>query len=108
MNFGQFGAKSAEERALEQFLEQKQMRDFLKMYANLVDRCFTDCCTDFTSSKLSSKEVPSSFRRSRSPIFKAARLTAVRPSIIPGNVHHAMHRKVLETLGAGGPTIRRT
>ncbi len=59
MNFGMMG-KSPEERAFEQLLEAKQMKDFLKMYAGLVDRCFTDCCNDFTSQKLSSKEVGAS------------------------------------------------
>ena len=33
------------------------MQDFLKMYSNLVERCFTACCNDFTSKALSSKEV---------------------------------------------------
>ncbi|KAI9032109.1 Tim10/DDP family zinc finger protein [Hyaloraphidium curvatum] len=55
MNFGAFGP-SAEQRQMEAMIEQKQMKDFLKMYANLVDRCFTDCVSDFTSTKLSTKE----------------------------------------------------
>lgn len=33
------------------------MQDFLKMYANIVEKCFTTCCNDFTSKALSSKEV---------------------------------------------------
>ena len=36
---------------------QTQMQDFLKMYSNLVERCFNACCNDFTSKALSSKEV---------------------------------------------------
>ncbi|KXS20032.1 hypothetical protein M427DRAFT_52304 [Gonapodya prolifera JEL478] len=48
---------NAVERAqMEQLIEQKQMKDFLRMYAGLVDRCFNDCVNDFTSSKLTSKE----------------------------------------------------
>ena len=35
----------------------QQMQDFLRMYSNLVERCFTACCNDFTSKALSSKEV---------------------------------------------------
>ena len=38
-------------------LTRSQMQDFLKMYSNLVERCFTSCCNDFTSKALSSKEV---------------------------------------------------
>lgn len=34
-----------------------QMQDFMRMYSNLVERCFTSCCNDFTSKALSSKEV---------------------------------------------------
>ena len=33
------------------------MQDFLRMYSNLVERCFNSCCNDFTSKALSSKEV---------------------------------------------------
>ena len=36
---------------------QRQMQDFLRMYSNLVERCFNACCNDFTSKALSSKEV---------------------------------------------------
>ena len=34
-----------------------QMQDFMRMYSNLVERCFMSCCNDFTSKALSSKEV---------------------------------------------------
>jgi import inner membrane translocase subunit TIM9 len=34
-----------------------QMKDFMALYQNLVERCFTSCCNDFTSKALSSKEV---------------------------------------------------
>lgn len=32
------------------------MKDFLKLYSGLVERCFNDCVNDFTSKTLSSKE----------------------------------------------------
>ncbi|KAJ3010453.1 protein transporter tim9 [Thoreauomyces humboldtii] len=38
------------------YIEQKQMKDFLRLYANLVDRCFDHCVNDFTSKALSTKE----------------------------------------------------
>ncbi|OAV90059.1 mitochondrial import inner membrane translocase subunit TIM9 [Puccinia triticina 1-1 BBBD Race 1] len=41
---------------LNRLIEQKQMKDFLKLYSSLVERCFTSCCQDFTSRALSSKE----------------------------------------------------
>lgn len=37
-------------------IEKRQMQDFLKMYAGLVEKCFNTCCNDFTSKALSSKE----------------------------------------------------
>ncbi|KAF7768202.1 hypothetical protein Agabi119p4_7445 [Agaricus bisporus var. burnettii] len=37
-------------------IEKKQMQDFLRMYANLAEKCFNTCCNDFTSKALSSKE----------------------------------------------------
>jgi mitochondrial import inner membrane translocase subunit TIM9 len=39
------------------FFAPPQMQDFLRMYSNLVERCFNSCCNDFTSKALSSKEV---------------------------------------------------
>jgi len=47
---------SAEQAHMSRILEKKQMQDFLKMYSNLVERCFNSCCNDFTSKALSSKE----------------------------------------------------
>nr|CAI6558625.1 CIH_HP1_G0014060.mRNA.1.CDS.1 [Saccharomyces cerevisiae] len=32
------------------------MKDFMRLYSNLVERCFTDCVNDFTTSKLTNKE----------------------------------------------------
>lgn len=45
-----------EQQQFQQLVEQKQMKDFMRLYSNLVERCFTDCINDFTSEKLSSKE----------------------------------------------------
>ncbi|CAG8571834.1 25015_t:CDS:2 [Cetraspora pellucida] len=47
----------AEKQQIQRIIEQKQMRDFLKFYTNLVERCFNDCINDFTSKALTSKEV---------------------------------------------------
>jgi len=38
-------------------LNPPQMQDFLKMYSNLVEKCFNSCVNDFTSKAMSSKEV---------------------------------------------------
>lgn len=48
---------SSEQQAMSRIIEQKQMKDFLKLYTGLVERCFESCCNDFTSKALSSKEV---------------------------------------------------
>ncbi|KAA1073533.1 hypothetical protein PTTG_08469 [Puccinia triticina 1-1 BBBD Race 1] len=47
---------SQDSAQLNRLIEQKQMKDFLKLYSSLVERCFTSCCQDFTSRALSSKE----------------------------------------------------
>ncbi|KAI3661799.1 hypothetical protein MP638_003807 [Amoeboaphelidium occidentale] len=39
-----------------QFLEQKQAKDAVQTYMNLVEKCFGDCIDDFTSRAMSSKE----------------------------------------------------
>lgn len=41
---------------MQRVIEQKQMKDFMKLYSGLVERCFDACCNDFTSKALSSKE----------------------------------------------------
>jgi len=46
----------AEQRELQGRLERKQMKDFMNMYSNLVQRCFNDCVSDFTSKSLASRE----------------------------------------------------
>ncbi|CAH7686123.1 Tim10/DDP family zinc finger protein [Phakopsora pachyrhizi] len=47
---------SSDSNQLNRLIEQKQMKDFLKLYSSLVERCFSSCCNDFTSRSLSSKE----------------------------------------------------
>lgn len=45
-----------EQQEFQQIVEQKQMKDFMNLYSNLVSRCFDDCVNDFTSANLTSKE----------------------------------------------------
>ncbi|KAK3673384.1 protein transporter tim9 [Recurvomyces mirabilis] len=47
---------AAEQRELQGRMERKQMKDFMNMYSNLVQRCFNDCVNDFTSKSLLTKE----------------------------------------------------
>ncbi|KAJ2783215.1 protein transporter tim9 [Coemansia javaensis] len=54
--FNGYGASYHEQR-MQQLMEQKQLRDFMRMYSTLVARCFDDCVTDFTSTKLSEREL---------------------------------------------------
>ena len=57
---------------MSRIIEQKQMKDFLKLYTGLVERCFESCCNDFTSKALSSKEVgASSFGEAQRPVDDA-------------------------------------
>ncbi|KAN0060365.1 protein transporter tim9 [Thecaphora frezii] len=54
MDFSNFS--SAEQQAMHAVIEQKQMKDFMRLYTGLVERCFESCCNDFTSKALSTKE----------------------------------------------------
>ncbi|KAG7194473.1 uncharacterized protein KQ657_004686 [Scheffersomyces spartinae] len=45
-----------EQQEFQQIVEQKQMKDFMRLYSNLVARCFDDCVNDFTSASLTNKE----------------------------------------------------
>lgn len=45
-----------EQQEFAQIIERKQMKDFMRLYSSLVERCFADCVNDFTSQTLSSKE----------------------------------------------------
>lgn len=45
-----------EQQEFQQVVEQKQMKDFMRLYSNLVSRCFDDCVNDFTSANLTAKE----------------------------------------------------
>ncbi|PWN45993.1 hypothetical protein IE81DRAFT_319356 [Ceraceosorus guamensis] len=54
MDFSSFSG--SEQAAMQQIIEKKQMKDFMKLYTGLVERCFDSCCNDFTSKALSTKE----------------------------------------------------
>lgn len=45
-----------DQKQMQGLLEEKQMKDFMRLYTGLVDRCFNDCIFDFTSHKVSEKE----------------------------------------------------
>ncbi|KAL9624864.1 MAG: hypothetical protein Q9160_000911 [Pyrenula sp. 1 TL-2023] len=45
-----------EQRELQGRMEKKQMKDFMNMYSKLVQRCFDDCVTDFTTKSLVPRE----------------------------------------------------
>ncbi|TKA66052.1 Mitochondrial import inner membrane translocase subunit tim9 [Cryomyces minteri] len=50
------GLNASEQRELAGRMEKKQMKEFMTMYSNLVQRCFDDCVTDFSSKSLLSRE----------------------------------------------------
>ncbi|KAJ1644593.1 protein transporter tim9 [Dispira simplex] len=54
MDFSQFNDN--DRFRMQQMLERNQMRDFMRLYANLVQRCFDSCVNDFTSKTMSSRE----------------------------------------------------
>ena len=64
MDFSNFS--NAEKQQMQLIVEQKQMKDFMRLYSGLVHRCFTDCINDFTSKKISGKEVSFSYYDSSS------------------------------------------
>ncbi|KAK6514227.1 protein transporter tim9 [Arthrobotrys conoides] len=50
------GLTPSEQREFQSVVERRQMREFMTMYSNLVQRCFDDCVTDFTSKTMNNKE----------------------------------------------------
>ncbi|KAF8195445.1 Tim10/DDP family zinc finger protein [Pholiota molesta] len=54
MDFSNFNP--AEQAHMTKVIEKRQMQDFLRMYSNIVEKCFNTCVNDFTSKALSSKE----------------------------------------------------
>ncbi|KAK0646671.1 mitochondrial import inner membrane translocase subunit tim-9 [Cercophora newfieldiana] len=46
----------SEQRDLEQRLQKRQVKEFMSLFGNLVDNCFTACVDDFTSKALSGRE----------------------------------------------------
>ncbi|KNE70816.1 hypothetical protein AMAG_14931 [Allomyces macrogynus ATCC 38327] len=52
-----FSHLSQQEQAhLQMVVEQNQIKESMRIYNTIVDRCFTDCIKDMTSSALSPKE----------------------------------------------------
>ncbi|KAF5098337.1 hypothetical protein D0Z03_001232 [Geotrichum reessii] len=47
---------SREQQEFQQLVERKQMKDFMRLYSSLVEKCFSDCVNDFTSNTLTSRE----------------------------------------------------
>ncbi|KAJ1675225.1 protein transporter tim9 [Spiromyces aspiralis] len=47
---------SFEQQRMQALVEQKQMKDFMRLYSTLVSRCFDDCVHDFNSKVLSENE----------------------------------------------------
>lgn len=45
-----------EQQEFSQIVERKQMKDFMRLYSSLVERCFSDCVNDMTSNSLTGKE----------------------------------------------------
>ncbi|EON69717.1 mitochondrial import inner membrane translocase subunit tim9 [Coniosporium apollinis CBS 100218] len=50
------GLNASEQRELQSRMEKKQMKEFMTMYSNLVQKCFDDCINDFTTKSLGSRE----------------------------------------------------
>ena len=48
---------SSEQREMQRIVEQKQMKDFMRLYTGLVERCFDSCVNDFTSKAPTNKEL---------------------------------------------------
>jgi hypothetical protein len=71
-----------------------QMKDFMSLYSNLVERCFLSCCQDFTSKALSSKEVSPSSLLSQRPTTEPSHV------VVTGIVRHELRRQVPQALGA--------
>ena len=47
---------SPEQLQMQRLIEQKQLKDFMRLYSGLVERCFGSCIHDFTSRAITSKE----------------------------------------------------
>ncbi|PVU94714.1 hypothetical protein BB561_002323 [Smittium simulii] len=53
---------SFQEQQIQAMMEQKQVKDFMKMYTKLVANCFDDCVISFEEKSLSEKELNCSRR----------------------------------------------
>ncbi|KAI7868866.1 chaperone [Spinellus fusiger] len=47
---------SAEQAEISALMEQKQTGDFIRLYNNLVQHCFSHCANDFTTRSITRKE----------------------------------------------------
>ena len=83
-----------------------QMQDFLRMYSNLVERCFNSCCNDFTSKALSSKEVRSLPHSPLPPRNACIAQHGLTSSV--GAMCDELHRQVPEAFGACWGSVCRT
>ena len=71
----------------------------MRMYSNLVERCFTSCCNDFTSKALSSKEV-------RNDSMRVFLDEVAWFNTLTGAVHDELCRQISKALGESGRAIR--
>ncbi|CAN8096694.1 unnamed protein product [Discula destructiva] len=50
------GLSQAEQRELEQRMQKRQVKEFVGLFGNLVDSCFSACVNDFTSKAVTERE----------------------------------------------------
>ncbi|KAJ5483995.1 Mitochondrial import inner membrane translocase subunit tim9 [Penicillium diatomitis] len=50
------GLNANEQREFASRMERRQMKEFMTMYSKMVQRCFDDCVTDFTTKSLTNRE----------------------------------------------------
>ncbi|KAJ4391455.1 protein transporter tim9 [Gnomoniopsis sp. IMI 355080] len=50
------GLSQAEQRELEQRMQKRQVKEFVGLFGNLVDHCFSSCVNDFTSKAVTERE----------------------------------------------------
>ncbi|PVV01345.1 hypothetical protein BB560_004238 [Smittium megazygosporum] len=48
---------SLQEQQMQAMMEQRQMKDFMKMYVKLVNNCFDDCINGFEEKNLTDNEI---------------------------------------------------
>ncbi|KAH9883877.1 mitochondrial intermembrane space translocase subunit [Xylariomycetidae sp. FL2044] len=50
------GLTAAETKVLEQRMAKRQMKEFVGLFSNLVDHCFSSCVDDFSTKSLTARE----------------------------------------------------